>query len=165
MGFSQVRYNTEKIAQELGISEDTLKNAMKNNAYGGFVRVWAIEDKGRFATGRVSASRKNQDTGEYDTNFQDGYVSFVGSAYNKIKNINIPEKGVTIKIFSCDVTNKYVQEKQKLYVNYTIFDFEIPDWNGGNNNQNAMVNNSSKPDADSVIPDVPEDVEEELPFM
>lgn len=94
---------------------------------GAYAKVWKIEDKGNYSVGQVSISRRNEETNVYETEFQDGFVSFVGTAHNEIKGVQIPKNGLAIKISSCDCTNCYDKEKNIMYENHAIFGFELPD--------------------------------------
>lgn len=127
---------------------------------GAYARVWSMDDKGKFCTCRMSISRKNKKTGSYDTEFQDGYVRFVGTAYNMIKAIPISDKGLNIKLASCDVTN-YFERNGKKYFNpqFTVFGFELAD--GESATPTGQAQNAYDPmeDLKSVSAD-----EEELPF-
>lgn len=96
---------------------------------GAYAKIWKVEDKGNYSVAQVSISRKNKDTGEYNVEFQDGFVRLVGNAHEAAKSLKIGDNGASIQITSCDVTNKYDAEKQKSYINFTIFGFEIPDGN------------------------------------
>lgn len=69
---------------------------------------------------RISISRKNKQTNDYETDFS-GFVSFVGtSAANKALRLKERDR---IKILKADVTNKYDKEKDVTYTNYKVFDF------------------------------------------
>ena len=142
---------------------------------GAYANVWAVENKGKYSTARLSISRRNQNTGGYDTEFQDGYVRLVGQAHEKFNGRTVPEKGEFIRINSCDVQNCYTKPDGSVsYVpHYTIFEFdfysEISN-NGGNSNaKQAKGNTAKKKDEIPVdsngfmnIPDAVDD--EELPF-
>lgn len=94
---------------------------------GAYARIWSVEEgAGKYAIANMSVSRKNPDTEEYKTEWQDGFVRLVGKAYEDIGNIDIPEGGISVKISSCDVTNNYDTNKKKLYTNYVVFGFEYP---------------------------------------
>lgn len=124
---------------------------------GGYARVWEIAERNGFVTGNVSISKKPKDSDKYVTDFQDGYVSFFGSAAEKIKGVQIPEKrGVGIQIKSCDCTNKFDPAKNKKYENHIIYDFDFTDSSTGKAT-------TSKPNSDKFVP-VPDGIEEELPF-
>lgn len=130
-----------------------------------YAKVWKIEDKGNYSVGQVSISKKNKNTDQYEIEFQDGFVRFVGNAHNDIQNLTIPEKGLTIKITSCDVSNAYVKDKQKTYVNYVIFGFEIPNSNG---NKNSNTKSNAKSNSVELPEEVPENYatteDDDLPF-
>ena len=63
------------------------------------------------------------------------------------------------KIGACDVTNKYDKEKKTTYTNYVIFGFEEVDGNNGGNNQSKAA-----PKKDDGFMNIPDGVDEELPF-
>ena len=139
---------------------------------GAFGNVWSVEDHGNYSTARFSISKKNQTTGVYETEFQDGYVRLVGKAHEKFKDRPVSEKGEFIKIASCDVTNFYSKPDGTVSYtpHFTIFDFEffsdIRDGNGNSNGNaaNATSGNRPKQDKDDFV-NVPDDVDdEELPF-
>lgn len=150
---------------------------------GAFARIWSVNDEGKYSTANVSVSRKNKDTGKYDVEFSDGYVRLVGSAHEAAKELGLPtreefdsqsDKGVSVKISSCDVTNNYDTKTKKLYTNCVIFGFEIPDNNGGDSSDNSgakstgkskksATGSKAKTKAASAAQDETED-EDELPF-
>ncbi|MDY4494862.1 MAG: hypothetical protein SPE24_08255 [Erysipelotrichaceae bacterium] len=128
---------------------------------GAYAKIWSVEDKGNYSVCNLSISKKNKDTDKYDVEFQDGFVRLVGTAHTDISGMDIPENGLSIKISSCDVTNNYDADKKKLYTNYVIFGFEIPD-----NSGTAKSTKATKPTKSKKVntkPDV-DDVEDELPF-
>lgn len=94
---------------------------------GAYAKVWSVEDKGNYSVCRMSTSKKNKETEEYETDFQDGYVRFVGTAHTMIHDKNIPNNGLSIKLSSVEVTNKYDKASNKSYINYAVFGFELPD--------------------------------------
>lgn len=96
---------------------------------GAYAKIWTVENKGNYSVCNLSISKKNRDTDEYEVEFQDGFVRFVGNAHNDISNIEIPANGLSIKIENCDVTTKYDADRKKLYINYVVFGFEIPENN------------------------------------
>lgn len=125
---------------------------------GAYAKVWSAEDKGKYSVGNISISRKNKDTDKYEVEFQDGFVRFVGNAHNALSNLSIDEKGASIQITSCDVTNKYDAEKKKTYTNFVIFGFDVP--NGSNAGGKKGGASKSKPKTAPV--EEPED--DDLPF-
>lgn len=80
--------------------------------------------------------------------------------------MDIPENGLSIKISSCDVTNNYDADKKKLYTNYVIFGFEIPENNNGNSGgtkKSSKSTTKAKKNTKAATPAADED-DEELPF-
>lgn len=75
-----------------------------------------------------------------------------------LSNLSIDEKGASIQITSCDVTNKYDAEKKKMYTNFVIFGFDVPDSSNSGAKKGGV--SESKP-KDAPI-DAPED--DDLPF-
>lgn len=124
---------------------------------GAFARIWSIEDKGKYYTGNMSTSRKKQDGSGYETDFQDGFVRFVGSAHEALNGVEIPKKGLAVKLSSCEVTNRYDPNTKKTYTNYAVFGIEIQDGSAKPANQQA----SAAPPAES---NTPTDETNELPF-
>ena len=117
-----------------------------------FVKVWEVENKGNYHIVSLSTSKKNKDTNEYETDFSNKFVRFIGTAHTLAADL---KKGDTIKLGSCEVTNKYDKEKNTTYTNYLVYSFEKE---GGN------ANNQSTPKADNGFMDIPDDADSELPF-
>lgn len=76
---------------------------------------------------RMSVSRKNKQTGEYEQDFS-GFVLAVGTMAAR-KALSL-EKGARIKIGDCDVTTKYDPQKKVTYTNYKLFSFTDAKENG-----------------------------------
>ena len=91
---------------------------------GQFMKIWEVADKGSYTEVSMSSSKKNKQTGEYETDFSSKYVRFVGKA--KLQN---PMKGQRIKITECSVSNIYYNkdgERQFLKnPNYVVFSYEL----------------------------------------
>lgn len=86
-----------------------------------FCKVWKVEDgKGNYKNVRLSVSKKNKMSGEYEQDFS-GICMFIGPAKEKIEKV---KEGDRIKITDIDVSNKYDKEKNTTYVTYKVFDFE-----------------------------------------
>ena len=119
-----------------------------------FVKVWEVENKGNYHIVSLSTSKKNKDTNEYETDFSNKFVRFIGTAHTLAADL---KKGDTIKLGSCEVTNKYDKEKNTTYTNYLVYSFEKEGDNNSNNNQSA-------PKADNSFMDIPDDADSELPF-
>lgn len=97
----------------------------------GFMTVWSVEPSksGNTTRVRLSSSRKNKQTGEYEQDFS-GFCTFIGHAHNAANKLHERDR---IKILECDVGTTYDKEKKVEYVNYKVFDFEPADGNGGGN--------------------------------
>ncbi len=87
--------------------------------------VWSTElsKSGNTTRVRLSSSRKNKMTGEWEQDFS-GFCTFIGKAHEMAKSLQAKDR---IKILECDVGTTYNKEQQKEYVNYKVFDFEMAD--------------------------------------
>lgn len=120
---------------------------------GAYAKVWEVTPMSDTSTKvRLSVSRKNKQTGEYEQDFS-GFVLCIGTA--AARNAAKLNTGARIKIGDCDVTTKYDPQKKITYTNFKMFSFEDAD---GNNN--------SEPDKTDPQPPVDEgEVDENrLPF-
>lgn len=120
---------------------------------GAYAKVWEVTPMSDTSTKvRLSVSRKNKQTGEYEQDFS-GFVLCIGTA--AARNAVKLDSGARIKIGDCDVTTKYDAQKKITYTNFKMFSFEDAD---GNNN--------SEPDKTDPQPPVDEgEVDENrLPF-
>lgn len=160
MGFRSATININKLAEQLNMNIEDLTTAVRNSMSGGLARLWAFEDKGEFGNGRVNVSSRKDQNSDYVQSFQDGFVNFYGDAYQKAKELNIPEKGVAIIILSCDVRNNYVAKTKKMYTNYYIYDFEVLD--AAEPRASAPAPKRTPPKHPTSAPVVDDD--EELPF-
>ena len=90
-----------------------------------YATIWSVEPTSDTLTkGRISISRKNKQTGEYETDFS-GFVSFIGTA--AAKKASLLKERERIKLGDVDVTTKYDKEKNVTYTNYKIFSFDLAD--------------------------------------
>jgi len=136
---------------------------------GAYARIWSYENKGNYSTCRLSISRKNKNTDAYETEFTDGFVRLVGNAHQAIQGIQIDEKkGYNVKISSCDVTNVYTAPDGKVSYtpHYTIFGFEDANTSGQNqgNKTGNNANSAPKSGSDDEFMNIPDGIDEELPF-
>ena len=89
---------------------------------GTYVKIWGTTNKGNYTEVECSTSKKNNQTGRFETDFSSKYVRFIGNAHKKN-----PQQGEKIKITNCGVQNVYEQNGQKQYMKnpiYLVFDFE-----------------------------------------
>lgn len=88
---------------------------------GAYAKVWEVTPMSDTSTKlRMSVSRKNKQTGEYEQDFS-GFVLAIGTAAAG-KALGLKE-GSRIKIGDCDVTTKYDPQKKITYTNYKMFSF------------------------------------------
>lgn len=115
----------------------------------GFATVWQVKQgNGNYTDVRISTSKKNKQTDQYETDFS-GFVRFVGDAHKNASGLKEKDR---IKIGDCEVTNSYDKEKKVTYTNYAVFGFEMADGSVPKTNNDAGF----KP--------IPDGIDEELPF-
>lgn len=119
---------------------------------GAYATIWEVKaGKGNYSDVRLSISKKNKQTEQYETDFS-GFVRFIGTAHQNAGSLKEKDR---IKIGDCEVTNSYDKEKKVTYTNFAVFSFE--DVNGNNNST------SEKTKDDSFV-NIPDGIDEELPF-
>jgi hypothetical protein len=102
-----------------------------------YAKIWEIEPVSDTITKlRISISRKNKHTDEYEQDFS-GYVACFGTA--AASSAARLKKGDVIKLGECDVSTKYDAEKKVTYTNYKLFDFE------------KVTSNTSKANSDNDV--------------
>lgn len=113
--------------------------------------------------GRISISRKNKDTGEYDTDFS-GYITFVGSACAR-KALSLKERD-RIRIKDVDVSNYYNKEKGVTYTNFKVFSFETQEEIDGGGRAPEKSTSPASGSIDDYVNSVGDGEinEDELPF-
>ena len=92
---------------------------------GAYATVWSVEatDSPKVTDVRISTSKKNKDTGEWEQDFS-GFCRFVADASQKALKLKKQDR---IKILGCEVTNSYNKETKSGTVRYTVFDYEMAD--------------------------------------
>mgnify|MGYP001027329082 FL=1 len=92
---------------------------------GAYATVWGVEPgkTDRYQQVRLSTSRKNKKTGQFEQDFS-GFCRFIGNANEAAKKLKERDR---IRILECDVTTSYNRETHTQYVNYAFFDFEPAD--------------------------------------
>lgn len=126
---------------------------------GVYFKVWNVVNKGNYSEVECSTSKKNKQTGNYETDFSSKFVRFVGAAHQKS-----PQKDERIKITNCGVENVYVKDGENVYLKsprYIVFDFE-------RDNSNGLPNSAYVPSAyggnPSPFEPIPIADEGDLPF-
>lgn len=111
---------------------------------GAYAKVWKVEPFSDTSTKlRISVSRKNKQTGEYEQDFS-GFANAVGTA--AAKKAACLKEGDRIKLGDVDVTTKYDKGKDTTYINYKIFSFEV---DGSEGTASKPNNTEPQPTVDS----------------
>lgn len=84
-----------------------------------YAKIWSVEDKGNYTVCQISTSKKNKQTGKYETDFADK-VRFVGKAHGQR-----PQAEQKIKLLNTAVGNRYDKEKKKTYYSFVVFDYSL----------------------------------------
>ena len=122
-----------------------------------FATVWSVEQgKGNYLNVRLSISRKNKQTDQYEDDFS-GFCDFIGAA--KAKGEKLKERD-RIKLGDTDVTTWYNKEKNTTYTHFKVFDFEMADSAQGTA---AKTNDEGKKPPVAVAEEGETD-EDDLPF-
>lgn len=87
---------------------------------GCWLKIWEIKKTEKNTLIRVSASRKNKTTNQFEDDFT-GYIRLAGKAAEMAEELR---EGDRIKTGFCDVTTHYDKENKKSYVNYAILEIE-----------------------------------------
>lgn len=125
----------------------------RNNAY---ATVWKVESESDTRTKvQLSVSRKDKQTGQYETDFS-GFASFIGTAAAK-KALSLKERD-RIRLGDVDVSTKYNKEKNVTYVNYKVFSFETQEEIDSGNSGSQVYSTDPQMQVDSG------EVEDRLPF-
>lgn len=118
-----------------------------------YASVWSVESISDVNTKcRISISRKNKQSGEYEQDFS-GFVSFIGTAVAK-KAACLTE-GSRIKLGDVDVSTSYNSETKKSYTNFKVFSFELVE-------DGKKSDDSADPQTEVDGGEI--DTEEQLPF-
>lgn len=131
---------------------------------GSWASVWSVEEgRGNTMKVRLSTSRKNKETNEYEQDFS-GFCTFIGTAKAKAEKLKPKDR---IKLGDVDVTTWYNKEKGVEYVTYKVFDFETSDGSGNSDVSAKSTKSTKSAKKSSGLEDTVEDgdVEEDnLPF-
>lgn len=121
--------------------------SFRQNAW---AKCWSIEPGERSTKVRISTSRKNKQTGEYEQDFS-GFVTLAATAHQDAAQLSV---GDTFQIGECEVTSRYDKEKQKGYTNFTVYSIHLNESND---------RHATKAAAAAATMDDPEDPDS-LPF-
>ena len=104
---------------------------------GAYAKVWEVTSMSDTSTKlRISVSRKNKQTGEYEQDFS-GFVLAIGTAAaSKAARL---KAGDRIKLGDVDVSTKYDKVKKVSYTNFKMFSFDVE--NGTSSSQGAASDN------------------------
>lgn len=92
--------------------------------------IWSFEDKVGYGNANVSTSKKDQESGQYETDFQHKFVGVSGEAYEFLKSCSIPDKkGIRVRLVRVGLTNKYDPDKKVTYWNPKIYEIDEGDGN------------------------------------
>ena len=101
----------------------------KNGAY---ATVWSVEKRGNMDVARLSISKKDKNTGDYNTEFS-GFVALCTNDNVKIQRLKreIQQNNkARIKLGDTNVTQKSVKgdnDEWKVYTNFYTYDFDFAD--------------------------------------
>lgn len=123
---------------------------------GSYATVWQVDPVSDKQTrARISISRKNKQTGEYETDFSN-YVSFFGTLTAK-QAAALKERD-RIRLGDVDVHTKYDREKGVTYYNFNVYSFEHQGGVSGD------ISSTHSLDPQPIV-DIADDIEDELlPF-
>lgn len=113
---------------------------------GAYAKVWEVTPMSDTSTKvRMSVSRKNKQSGEYEQDFS-GFVLAIGTA--AAHKAAALKEGDRIKLGDVDVSTKYDREKKVTYTNFKMFSFEVE--NGGNSSggSGSGANTDPQPSVD-----------------
>lgn len=87
-------------------------------------KVWSVEDKGKYSTGRISTSEKDREENYIYSNW---FCTFVGKGHEKASSI---KEGDRITIDTLKISNTSTKNADGGYTNrldFVIFDFHSED--------------------------------------
>ena len=116
-----------------------------------------------FYVANLSTSRKIPavDGGEVKYKNSSWRATFVGEAAKKFKELGIVEKDM-IELLNAEVENEYVKEKERNYINLTVYNFKKVDKTSGSAGSTTPVSSSTP--ASGGFMNIPDGIDEELPF-
>lgn len=111
---------------------------------GAYAKVWEVTPMSDTSTKvRMSVSRKNKQSGEYEQDFS-GFVLAIGTAAaHKAAGL---KQGDRIKLGDVDVSTRYDRDKKVTYTNFKMFSFDVE--NGSNTSGGSGGNTEPQPPVD-----------------
>lgn len=117
---------------------------------GAYASVFAVEKgRGNYYDVNIATSRKDKETGNYNTDFR-AFVRFAGDAakgiekYNGMSSKNNGNRPIArVRLGDVDTTNSYSAENNKTYTHHVVFTFEFADDSNLNNKGAGMANAST----------------------
>ena len=111
---------------------------------GAYAKVWEVTPMSDTSTKvRMSVSRKNKQSGEYEQDFS-GFVLAIGTA--AAHKAAGRKEGDRIKLGDVDVSTKYDREKKVTYTNFKMFSFEAE--NGSDSSGGSGASTDPQPTVD-----------------
>lgn len=129
---------------------------------GSYMTVWSAEPSksGRTTQVRLSSSRKNKTTNEYEQDFS-AFCTFIGQAHEAAASLKEKDR---LKILECDVCTSYDKEKNKNYTTFKVFDFEPVDGYASYSGSADNPNKNNSPRKKAALAEEGEVSEDNLPF-
>ena len=106
----------------------------------GYLTVWEVRTtkSNKVTMARVSSSRKDRETGDYETDFS-GWVKFIGRTAEAALKLKQKDR---IVAKSVEVQNRWDKEEQKEYTDFIIWEFDMADnFKGGNKQADGEPSN------------------------
>lgn len=129
---------------------------------GAYAKIWDLKQgkNGSYYVAEMSTSKKLQD-GSYEQDWANKFVMLSGDA---TKIADSFQRGMTVRIGDCAVTNRWDKEKSIMYTNYAIYSFQTDD--GSQKTRSSGGSRQQKTDKaqDRSFMEVPAGDSEELPF-
>ena len=119
---------------------------------GAYATVWSVETgRGNYTNVRISISRKNKDTEQYEDDFS-GFCMFIGEARAKAEHLKERDR---IKLGDVDVTRRYDRENRKEYYTFKVFSFEPADGSSSGGGAGAQPVTSNPVDSNPAGDELP----------
>lgn len=114
----------------------------------GYFTVWGTTIYEKYTVVELSSSKKNKQSGKYETDWSSRFVKFIGQAH---KDAVALKRNDRIRIGECEVTNKFDKAKGIMYTDYLVFNY-------------TLEATTTPTGADSSFMVIPDDAIDDLPF-